>query len=130
MLHNKTLQVTLSETVQAVAVLILPQIRATWFIHTPHALHSTITLITATITIIITTINIIITTITIITITLIIINIKVFQSGSNGSGFPFDPQPLLIVAALTFNFHHIYFTFFIISNLYLIVYFFMSLCYH
>ena len=126
MLHNKTLQVTLSETVQAVAVLILPQIRATWFIHTPPALHSTITLITTTIT----TITIIITTITIVTITLIIINIKVFQSGSNGSGFPFDPQPLLIVAALTFNFHHIYFTFFIISNLYLIVYFFMSLCYH
>ena len=105
MLHNKTLQVTLSETVQAVAVLILPQIRATWFIHTPPALHSTITLITTTIT----TITIIITTITIVTITLIIINIKVFQSGSNGSGFPFDPQPLLIAPALTFNFHRFYF---------------------
>ena len=26
--------------------------------------------------------------------------------GSNGSGFPFDPLPLLIAAALTFNFHH------------------------
>ena len=72
------------------------QIRLTNFIHTPLTLSTIIILIIPILLLLLL-------------FTLLLLMIKVFQSGSNGSGFPFDPLLLLIAAALTFNFHHIYF---------------------
>ena len=70
-----------------------------------------------------------ITIIIIITITIIIAK-KVFQSGSKGSGFPFDLLPLLIAAALTFNFHHIFFFFFRLFSFSLFSFSFLILSLH